>query len=238
MHSTINPAILYWGTPVAIVSSENEDGTFNLAPTTSVFWLGHRCVLGLAAESKTPQNMLRTGQCVVNLPDDTQTPAVNGLAKTTGTETLSAGKLSRGYSYVHDKWACSGLTPQASQVIRPPRVRECPVQMECELTTAHEMWKDLPGMAGVILMFELRVVRVHVLDDIRMEGYKNRVDPDKWRPLIMSFQEFYGLDGGKKGPSRLGEIGEELYRKLADVDDEQPVEKAVSDVVPESSQNI
>lgn len=225
MHSTINPAILYWGTPVAIVSSENEDGTFNLAPTTSVFWLGHRCVLGLAAESKTPQNILRTGQCVVNLPDDTQTGAVNGLAKTTGTEVVPPGKVSRGYTFVHDKWAASGLTPQASQVIRPPRVRECPVQMECELAMAHEMWKDLLEMAGVILTIELRVVRVHVLDGLRMSGYENRVDPDKWRPLIMSFQEFYGLDGSKKGASRLGEIGEELYRMLADADDKRPVEE-------------
>ncbi|CAG9987362.1 unnamed protein product [Clonostachys byssicola] len=225
MHATINPAILYWGTPVAIVSTENEDGTFNLAPTTSVFWLGHRCVLGLAAESKTPQNILRTGQCVVNLPDDTQTGAVNGLAKTTGTEVVPPGKISRGYSFVHDKWAASGLTPQASQAIRPPRARECPVQMECELAMAHEMWKDLPEMAGVILIIELRVLRVHVEDGLRMKGYENRVDPDKWRPLIMSFQEFYGLDGGKKGPSRLGEIGEEEYRMLADADAKHPVEE-------------
>ncbi|KAK7212338.1 hypothetical protein V2G26_019516 [Clonostachys chloroleuca] len=207
MHSTINPAILYWGTPVAIVSSENEDGTFNLAPTTSVFWLGHRCVLGLAAESKTPQNILRTGQCVVNLPDDTQTGAVNGLAKTTGTEVVPPARSA------------------ASQVICPPRVRECPVQMECELAMAHEMWKDLLEMAGVILTIELRVVRVHVLDGLRMSGYENRVDPDKWRPLIMSFQEFYGLDGGKKGASRLGEIGEELYRMLADADDKRSLKE-------------
>jgi hypothetical protein len=28
---------------------------------------------------------------------------------------------------------------------------------------------------------------------ILMDGQPNRVDPDKWRPLIMSFQQFYGL---------------------------------------------
>jgi hypothetical protein len=28
---------------------------------------------------------------------------------------------------------------------------------------------------------------------IRMDGAENRVDPDKWRPLIMSFCRFYGL---------------------------------------------
>lgn len=32
MHQTISPAILYWGTPVLIIPTTNEDGTTNLAP--------------------------------------------------------------------------------------------------------------------------------------------------------------------------------------------------------------
>ena len=40
----------------------------------------------------------------------------------------------------------------------------------------------------------------------------NRVDPDKWQPLIMSFQEFYGLSPRKAHESRLAEIPERLYR--------------------------
>jgi len=50
-----------------------------------------------------------------------------------------------------------------------------------------------------------------------MDGTANRIDPDKWRPLIMSFQEFYGLAPGKAHASMLGEIPEELYRS-PDVD--------------------
>ena len=30
-----------------------------------------------------------------------------------------------------------------------------------------------------------------------MDGWPNRIDPDKWRPLIMSFQKFYGLASGQ-----------------------------------------
>ena len=44
-----------------------------------------------------------------------------------------------------------------------------------------------------------------------MNGQRDRVDPDKWRPLIMSFQEFYGL-GEKVHESRLGQVPEPLYR--------------------------
>ena len=44
-----------------------------------------------------------------------------------------------------------------------------------------------------------------------MDGEPNRIDPDKWRPLILSFQEFYGL-GPKLRASRLGTVPEALYR--------------------------
>ncbi|MCH5861867.1 hypothetical protein MMA63_24055, partial [Salmonella enterica] len=50
---TSEPAILYFGTPVALLSTLNDDGSANLAPMSSVFWLGWRAVLGLAAASQT-----------------------------------------------------------------------------------------------------------------------------------------------------------------------------------------
>ena len=68
MHITCEPSILYFGTPVVLISSVNENGSYNLAPMSSAFWLGWRSILGLAAVSKTPQNMKRTGECVLNLP--------------------------------------------------------------------------------------------------------------------------------------------------------------------------
>jgi DNA mismatch endonuclease (patch repair protein) len=37
------------------------------------------------------------------------------------------------------------------------------------------------------------------------------IDPDKWRPLVMSFAQFYGL-GDRVQPSKLAEIPEEAYR--------------------------
>ena len=52
-HIVCEPSILYFGTPVVVISSENEDGSANLAPMSSAFWLGWRCILGLSALSKT-----------------------------------------------------------------------------------------------------------------------------------------------------------------------------------------
>jgi hypothetical protein len=53
MHVTADPAILYFGTPVVLVSTTNEDGSANLAPMSSAWWLGWNCVLGFGARSHT-----------------------------------------------------------------------------------------------------------------------------------------------------------------------------------------
>lgn len=45
-----------------------------------------------------------------------------------------------------------------------------------------------------------------------MSGVPNRIDPDKWRPLILSFQEFYGLTPRRLQRSELGQIPEAMYR--------------------------
>ena len=57
------PAILYFGTPVVLISTVNEDGSYNVALMSSAFWLGWRCMLGLASVSQTTKNMLRTKEC-------------------------------------------------------------------------------------------------------------------------------------------------------------------------------
>ena len=36
----IEPAILYFGTPVVLIGTCNEDGSCNLAPMSSAWWVG------------------------------------------------------------------------------------------------------------------------------------------------------------------------------------------------------
>jgi flavin reductase (DIM6/NTAB) family NADH-FMN oxidoreductase RutF len=215
-HVVSEPAILYLGTPVVLISSENEDGSANLAPMSSAFWLGWRGVLGLSAVSKTTQNMLRTRQCVLNLPSVAQVAAVNRLARLTGSEPVPAKKLARGYTYEKDKFGVAGLTPVASHTVRPPRALECPVQLEAQVMAVHDLMEDDAALRGGTKIFEVRVQRVHVQPQLLMEGEPNRIDPDKWRPLIMSFQQFYGL-GPQLHESTLARIPESLYRS-PDVD--------------------
>ncbi len=211
MHVTIEPGILYFGTPVVLISTVNEDGSFNLAPMSSAFWLGWRCVLGLGVASKTPQNMARTRECVLNLPSADLAGMVDRLALTTGTEVVPEAKVRRGYHYEPAKFGVSGFTAMPSETIGAPRVRECPVQLEAVVEAVHGLADNDPASRGRISVIEVRIQRVHADTSILMEGVENRIDPDKWRPLILSFQEFYGL-GSKVHSSRLGTIPEALYR--------------------------
>ena len=220
-HVVSEPAILYLGTPVVLISSENEDGSANLAPMSSVFWLGWRAVLGLSAVSKTTQNMLRTRQCVLNLPSVEQVAAVNRLARLTGSDPVPAGKLARGYTYEKDKFGRAGLTPVASHTVRPPRALECPIQLEAEVVACHDLAQEPsqenPALRGAVKSFEVRIQRVHVQPHLLVAGEPNRIDPDQWRPLIMSFQKFYGLEAGQLHDSSLARIPEAMYRS-PDVD--------------------
>ena len=109
-HIAISPAIYYWGTPVVLVTTNNEDGSANIGPISSAFWLGNRCMLGLENNSQTTINLQRTGQCVLNLPSDDMLGPVNALARTTGTESVPDIKISLGYHYVRG----SNETPNAN----------------------------------------------------------------------------------------------------------------------------
>jgi flavin reductase (DIM6/NTAB) family NADH-FMN oxidoreductase RutF len=227
MHVTIEPGILYFGTPVVLISTVNADGSFNLAPMSSAFWLGWRCVLGLAATSKTPENMRRTGECVLNLPSATLAGMVDRLALTTGSDPVPEGKVRRGYRFEPDKFGVSDFTPMPSETVAAPRVRECPVQLEAVVEAVHGLAENDPAVRGRTSIIEVRIQRVHVDEVLLMDGTMNRIDPDKWRPLILSFQEFYGL-GEKVHSSRLGIVPEALYRS-PDVDRARSVMNAAAD---------
>ncbi len=228
MHITRVPAILYFGTPVVLISTVNEDGSYNLAPMSSVFWLGWRCILGLSATSKTPANMRRSRECVLNLPSVNEVEAVNRLARTTGSDPVPEAKLHRGYRFVRDKFGISGFTPLPSETVGAPRVRECPVQLEATVEAVHGLAEDDAALRGRVVTFETRVQRVHLEQSIVMEGDGNRVDPDKWRPLIMSFQKFYGLAPSQVHDSTLAQIPEHLYRS-PDIDRGQAASRMAAD---------
>lgn len=189
VHQVVTPKILYFGTPVVLISTLNEDGSPNLAPMSSAWWLGSSCMLGLSGRSKTVENLRRERECVLNLPSAAMVTEVDRLALLTGSDPVPEYKLAMGYRHHADKFGAAGLTELPSEIVAAPRVAECPVQLEARIETLHPI--DAPERQ--LFAIEARIVRVHAHGDILEPGRPNRFDPDRWRPLVMSFCEFYGL---------------------------------------------
>ncbi|GAA2120326.1 flavin reductase family protein [Actinomadura napierensis] len=199
MHVVPGLKVLYFGTPVVLISSLNEDGTANLAPMSSAWWLNQSCMLGLGNSARTTANLLRDGDCVLNLPSSAMVDAVDRLALTTGRPDVPDHKVEQGYRYEPDKFSVAGLTEQVSDVVRAPRVAECPIQMECRVVSAHPVGRPTPQATA----FQVEVLRAHVEEELVIPG-TSHVDPLGWDPLIMKFCEFFG-GGGNVHPSRLAE---------------------------------
>ena len=107
-----------------------------------------------------------------------------------------------GYCYEPDKFGIAGFTPVGSELVAPPRVRQCPIQMEGVVQDFRPFGKNVSAN-----VFEVQIVKLHVDERLLMgDGPRPRIDPMLWRPLIMSFSRFFGL-GGEVHPSRLAESG-------------------------------
>lgn len=217
----VDPAILYFGTPVVLIGTSNEDGTPNLAPMSSAWWLGWGCMLGLNATSKTVENLRRSGECVLNLPSSDLVACVDRIALTTGSNPVPRNKVAMGFRYVADKFGLAQLTPLAGDNVSAPRALECPVQMEANVETIIPFGANNPRIRARMVSVEVRVSRVHAHPGVLVRGNANRINPDKWRPLIMSFREFYGL-GDRLHHSRLADFPESKFRPPA-----KPYEAAV-----------
>jgi flavin reductase (DIM6/NTAB) family NADH-FMN oxidoreductase RutF len=191
MHRTIDPTILYFGTPVALISTLNPDGSPNLAPMSSAWWLGWTCMLGLGQLGQTSDNLIRTRECVINLPSEDLVTQVDRLALTTGKDPVPEKKRSWGYRFQPHKFEVSGFTPVESEAVKPPRVLECPVQMEGVVHHYRQFGKNVSAN-----VFEVHIVKLHVDDKLIIDnGARPHIDPLRWRPLIMSFCRFFGLSG-------------------------------------------
>ncbi|MGW0602573.1 flavin reductase family protein [Streptomyces sp. NPDC002640] len=184
-HQVIRPTVLYFGTPVVLLSTGNRDGTANLAPVSSVWALGQHLVLGLGVESRTARNLAERPEVVVNVASPELWERVERLAPLTGEDPVPESKRAV-YRHEGDKFAAAGLTPRASDLVAPPRVAECGLQLEARATALH------PGGRGSFLAVECEVLRVHADRRIVVPG-THHVDPGAWNPLIYNFRHYHGL---------------------------------------------
>jgi flavin reductase (DIM6/NTAB) family NADH-FMN oxidoreductase RutF len=179
---TIEPKILYFGTPVALISSLNENGTTNLAPMS--------LVRGVLDETKTPENLARHPECVVNIPSPKLWKNVEELAPLTGKNPVPEAKAKQ-FRFEPDKFKSAGLTPLASDLVRPARARESPLQMEACVQGLHRISGAKLEELGGGIAAEVEIVRVHVASGFVLGD--RYIDPARWSPLICNFRHHFRL---------------------------------------------
>ena len=198
---SVEPRILYFGTPVALITTLDAQGHPNIGPISSVWALGWTMTLGLECASKTFMNLTEQKECVVNLPSSQLFDNVEKIAALTGANPVPEYKKGR-YTYEPDKFRVGGFSPLPADSVRPPRIAECSMHFEARLIGVLRV-EDDPKEAGAIAAVQVRVVKVHA--DERLLAKEDHIDPQHWDPLIYNFRHYHGL-GRELGKTFKAEI--------------------------------
>ncbi len=157
--------------PIAFVSSMDEKGVRNLAPF-SFFTVASAnppivcfcpMVRGGAKNNLQPtkdtlRNIIATREFVLNIVSEEFAEKMNACSAEVSPEV--------------DEFELSGLTPLDSELIRPPRVAESHVQMECRLEQIVHVSTEPLG--GSIVLGE--VLRFHIRESL-LDNFK--IDPEQ-----------------------------------------------------------
>jgi flavin reductase (DIM6/NTAB) family NADH-FMN oxidoreductase RutF len=184
----IQPKILYYGTPVVLLTTLNEDGTSNISPLSSSWALGECIVLGIGEGGKALENLRNHPECVVNVPGPGLWRNVEALAPLTGKNPVPEYKRDNSFRFERGKFSAASLTKQEAEIVKPLRILECPLQIESRVEHIR-----IPEHDQSFAIVEVKALKVHAHTSIIMDDH--HVNPYEWSPLIYNFRHYYGLGG-------------------------------------------
>ena len=193
----ITPSILYYGTPITLISTINQHAEANISPISSSWALGDRILLGFSMDAQGFLNLQQNRECVINVASPETLEGIGKIADTTGRNPPSS--IGREYRFEADKFTLGGFTKLESDCVKPPRIAECPLQLEARVLAIHPLAGDM-GCAAI----ETQVVRVHARTDIVVPG-TNHIDPQRWHPLFYVFRHYFST-GERLGKNSWAEI--------------------------------
>jgi flavin reductase (DIM6/NTAB) family NADH-FMN oxidoreductase RutF len=170
--------------PIAFISTINAQGIGNLAPfsffngvssdpPTLVFACSRKRD---SSKKDTLLNIEANREFVVNFTSEWMAEPMH--------------QASADYPYGIDEMSKVGLTPLPSTRVKPPRVAESPVQMECELFAAYEIGPPKPGSSVLVVG---RILVVHVAEAFYKDS---RVQIDQLKPIARLGGDAYGRTSG------------------------------------------
>jgi flavin reductase (DIM6/NTAB) family NADH-FMN oxidoreductase RutF len=171
--------------PIGWISSISEDGILNLAPFSYFNAVGDDPPHVMFSASRannaikdTLKNVLETKQFVVNMVTEDLVEQMNMTAHPIPSH--------------ESEFELAGLTPEPSSKVKPPRIKESPIAMECELVHHYTLEDNKFGGSTIIIG---RVVFFHIDETIMMDDFK--INLDTYKPVARLAGAHY---------SKLGEL--------------------------------
>ncbi len=189
--------------PIAFASTVDKQGNVNLSPFSffNVFGANPPLLIFSPARRVRDNTLKHTLENVKEVPE-----VVINVVNYAIVEQMSLASTE--YEKGVNEFVKAGFTPLASEAVRPPRVKESPVQLECKVEQIIETGTE--GGAGNLII--CRVVRLHIAPEVLNEA--GRIDPHKIDLVARMGGDFYCRASG----AALFEVEKPLAKKGIGID--------------------
>ncbi|MEG0696951.1 MAG: flavin reductase family protein [Algoriella sp.] len=152
--------------PICFASTIDKDGNVNLSPFSFFNLMGQNppiCVFSPLRKMRdgstkhTLENIWEHPECVINIVNYSIVQQ----------QSLASVEYPKGVN----EFVKAGFTELASEIVKPPRVAESPIQRECKIREVISI-TDQPGAANLVIA---EVVKLHIHEDLLDE--ENNVSP-------------------------------------------------------------
>lgn len=157
--------------PIGWISSVSENGINNLAPFSYFNAVGDdpphvmfSTGRGNDSNKDTLNNVLATKQFVVNMVTEELVEQMNTTAQAVHSDI--------------DEFELAGVTSIPSHKVKPMRVKESPITLECELVHHYFLEDHRHGGACVVIG---RIVMMHFDDAVLLDNYK--INLENYKPV-------------------------------------------------------
>ena len=166
--------------PICFASTIDEDGNMNLSPFSFFNVFGSKPPILVFSPARrvrnntikhTLENAIRTREVVINVVNYAIVQQMS----------LASCEYDKGVN----EFEKAGLTPIASEMVKPFRVKESPVQLECKVLEVKATGEE--GGAGNLVICE--VVCMHINDAVLNE--QMQIDPHKIDLVARMGGDFY-----------------------------------------------
>lgn len=165
--------------PIGWISSLSKDGVLNLAPYSffnAVSDQPHYVMFSSGGRKDSITNIEETGEFVCSLATYALRDQMNITSQSVGADV--------------DEMALAGLTPAASEMVAPPRVKDSPVAFECTYYKTIDLPAEEGSMSYHIVLG--RVVGIYIDDTVIEDGI---VEITRLKPIArLGYKDYSVVD--------------------------------------------